>query len=541
VGFEVSKTWFYRLVAVAFVPLLIAGAAALLAMSALVYVPAGNEAVVLRWGQVDPARPTLKPGLRTKRPWPFETVRQFDVGGVHQLTLGVRGGEKGLDDDSKPLPPGQKRVKLWQKAHGIEGHAENDFLVPLRPVGNGGQSDKAAAPAAMAVAKIVVNVRYSIVDVYRFGFAVADGEAMLESLANREVLRFCSTTPFFDDQINDRQGAGGLEATADELGWQIQHAVDGVALGVKIVGVGFEAVHPPEAAAQAYEAVLAAESKAEAALHEARAQADRELASAAGSPLTARLLALAIRKADLLGQLQLCKDDPAFEKLIKGLLDGQVAQDIAVFGQEMAQADRMGRREDVALAQTMLEANVKFRDELKALLADRREGKALDLPALADRAARDAQERLGEAAGEAATRLADARAFRWRKEVAEGALAREFARESLPYAHKDVRSVYLTDRLCATWEKILPQAFKYVIGVDPNRIESRLNGTTITVLLDGEKVYDFTDDTYAAGRIRNPGTGFTGSGGPAALHVHVRHGVQRVDDREDVRQARPGP
>lgn len=33
------------------------------------------------------------------------------------------------------------------------------------------------------------------------------------------------------------------------------------------------------------------------------------------------------------------------------------------------------------------------------------------------------------------------------------------------------------------------------------RIESRLNGATITVLLDGKKVYDFTDATYAAGRI----------------------------------------
>ena len=40
------------------------------------------------------------------------------------------------------------------------------------------------------------------------------------------------------------------------------------------------------------------------------------------------------------------------------------------------------------------------------------------------------------------------------------------------------------------------------------RIENRLNGATITVLLDGEKVYDFTDDTYAAGRI-----GFSTPGG----------------------------
>ncbi len=476
-GFEVSKTWFYRLVATAFVPLLMAGGAALFGVSALVYVPAGHEAVVMRWGQVDQNRPTLQPGLRTKLPWPIETVRQFDLAGVHQLSVGVKGGdEKGLDaegkpvvdEESGPLQPGEKRVKLWQKAHGVEGHIENDFLVPLRPSGSGATS---GGPAAMAVAKIVVSVRYRISDVYRFGFGVADGHAMLESLANREVLRFCSTTPFFDDQIHDRQSAGeGLDATARKLKGQIQQAVNKLDLGAEIVGVGFPAIHPPEAAAQAYEAVLGAESKASAALHEARAQADIQLSAAAGNPLAARLLALAVRKTDLLGQLQQSKTPEAFEKLITAHLIVPVQQDIERFQQEMDQADQMGRREEVDLAKTMLKANQALRDQLTALLGDRK-----NLEAQASEAQKEAMARLNEVAGEAATKLADARAFGWRREVAEGAVAREFARESLPYANEAVRSVYLTDRLCATWEKILPQAFKYVIGVDPNRIESRLN------------------------------------------------------------------
>ena len=480
-GFEVSKTWFYRLVATAFVPLLVAGLAALFAMSALVYVPAGNVAVVMRWGQVDRNRPTLSPGLRTKLPWPFETVRQFDVTNVNELSLGVKGGSEAAED-SEPLQPGQRRMKLWQKAHGIEGHVESDFLVPLRPLGGGVKDAKAGEPVLMTVAKIAVSVRYRIRDVYHFGFGVTDGQAMLQSLADREVLRFCSATPFFDDQINDRQTAsGGLQATAEDLRRRLQQAADDRELGVEIVGVGFPAIHPPETTAQSYEAVLGAESKAEAALHEARAQADAELSAAAGSPLGARLLALSIRKADLLAQLSQSKTPEAFDKLITDqVIDtpqvkGRVAEDIERFGQEKAQADRMGRREDVALAATMLEANQTLRDEWTALRADRRAGKAIDLEALARKAQEEAQDRLTEAAGEAATKLADARAFRWRREISEGAVAREFARESLPYANPAVRSVYLTDRICATWEKILPQAFKYVIGVDPNRIESRLN------------------------------------------------------------------
>ncbi|MCY2931742.1 MAG: SPFH domain-containing protein [Planctomycetota bacterium] len=275
-GFEVSKTWFYRLVATAFGPLLLAGGVALVGMSALVYVPAGHEAVVMRWGQVDKARATLGPGLRTKLPWPFETVRLFDVAGVTEVLLGVRAaGEKNLDgepppDAEEPLQAGQHRVKLWQKSHGVDGRQERDFLVPLRRRRTGAKESQGTEPVTMAVAKIVVSVRYRIKDVYQFGFETVDGHALLESLANREVLRFCSTTPFFDDQINDRQGVGGLDATADELRRRIQRAVDARALGAEIVGVGFPAIHPPESTAQSYEAVLGAESKAQAALHEAR-------------------------------------------------------------------------------------------------------------------------------------------------------------------------------------------------------------------------------------------------------------------------------
>ena len=46
-GFEVSKTWFYKLLSRAFVPLVVVGALVILGMTCLLIVPDGEQAVLL--------------------------------------------------------------------------------------------------------------------------------------------------------------------------------------------------------------------------------------------------------------------------------------------------------------------------------------------------------------------------------------------------------------------------------------------------------------------------------------------------------------
>jgi regulator of protease activity HflC (stomatin/prohibitin superfamily) len=487
-GFDVSKTWFYRLVSRAFVPLLLFGVAALIALSALVYVPPGQECVVLRWGRVEAARPTLKPGLRVKWPWPVETVERFNVGHVYDLLLGLmpKGarpiGPDGLprpDGQEPPLEPGQRKTRLWRKAHGFEGRMEKDFLVPDRPYAAGTQREAGTPP--VAIVKLVVQVRYRIHDVYRFGLGVADGHKMLESLANRELIRYCSGVTVLDERtlldssIASGATAGVRDVAAAELRNRIQRAVDDprIRLGVEIVDVGLVAVHPPEDAAQAYEAVLGAESEAETLRSEGRSQANRELSAAAGGPLATRLLALSIRKADRLAQLQPIKDPKAFEALLRQSV-ADVDIDLNQYQPQLAQAKLMGRVDEADLWQTLYDANMAYRQLLEALRADRA-GQADTLARAAAQAEQETERRLSEATAKVATKIAEARAFRWQKEIREGALAMEFARESLPYRNPAIRKVYLADRLYGTWEKVLPRARKYVIGVDPDRIESWLN------------------------------------------------------------------
>lgn len=68
----------------------------------------------------------------------------------------------------------------------------------------------------------------------------------------------------------------------------------------------------------------------------------------------------------------------------------------------------------------------------------------------------------------------------------------------------DATKAALQINVMKNWNITRKRGVTFPMSIEPGktyRIESRLNGATITVLLDGEKVYDFTDDTYTAGRI----------------------------------------
>jgi hypothetical protein len=68
----------------------------------------------------------------------------------------------------------------------------------------------------------------------------------------------------------------------------------------------------------------------------------------------------------------------------------------------------------------------------------------------------------------------------------------------------DATKAQLQINVIKDWNISLRRTVSFQMAVESGktyRVENRLNGATITVLLDGEKVYDFTDDTFAAGRI----------------------------------------
>ena len=69
--------------------------------------------------------------------------------------------------------------------------------------------------------------------------------------------------------------------------------------------------------------------------------------------------------------------------------------------------------------------------------------------------------------------VAEATALRWAEELKEQARFEAFRRERLAYEAS--KKVYMVDRQLEVWEQALPNMTKYILAVDPNKIEIRMN------------------------------------------------------------------
>jgi hypothetical protein len=76
-------------------------------------------------------------------------------------------------------------------------------------------------------------------------------------------------------------------------------------------------------------------------------------------------------------------------------------------------------------------------------------------------------------AGTSATLLADARADKWRKQLRETLALEAYRRVRIPY--QAAPRVWRFDRTMDVLDEILPGMRKYVVGVDKDRIELRIN------------------------------------------------------------------
>jgi len=86
---------------------------------------------------------------------------------------------------------------------------------------------------------------------------------------------------------------------------------------------------------------------------------------------------------------------------------------------------------------------------------------------------RQVAELFGRTAGRAAVLLVRAQADRWHRELSERGRWEAFRRELLAYQASP--QVYTFDRWMDAWDQVLPGATKYVLGVDSDRVELRMN------------------------------------------------------------------
>src|SRR5437867_4892355 len=116
-GFKVSETGFYRFFEKWLGWLVLAQVAVLILSSGVVFIDAGEEALLEHLGRPAERRPVLGPGAHLKWPWPIDKVYRFRTEQIQSFEIGTSDVERETNT-----------IVLWTVAHA----KEDNFLVGNR-------------------------------------------------------------------------------------------------------------------------------------------------------------------------------------------------------------------------------------------------------------------------------------------------------------------------------------------------------------------------------------------------------------------------
>jgi len=274
-GFKVSQTWFYKLLEKAIAPLVLFAVITLYLLSCIIVVDPNEEAIIERFGNPKINATDIRhvgPGLHTKWPWPIDIAYKYPTKKVMEINIGF-----------VPKAPNPDKVGygplLWGQQHYKEEH---QLLVASKQTSI--TSDESAVPVGIVIA--AVPVQYRVKDLYSFLYNHNEPDKQLEAICYRELTKFAtSATIEVDSEADLKQsllGAGRTQAK-DILMREIQNAVDEAGLGVEIVFLGLQGIHPPPEVAADYQAVVGAVQEKQALVLEAQANKNETLSALAGS------------------------------------------------------------------------------------------------------------------------------------------------------------------------------------------------------------------------------------------------------------------
>lgn len=289
-GFKVSDTWFYQFLQRSFLWLALSQLAILLASTALVYIQPGEQGILERFGRPLAGRDLLGTGFHLKLPWPIDRVHRFRTQEIQVFDIGFEHGdeEKGGHEGEAP-----EEAVLWTVSHYKE---EFHLLVASRET-EAADATRLSVKKAPPVNLLSVGmpVQYQISDVHAWAYNYSNAGELLKQMATREVVRYLVGV-----DVNEIMSTARF-ATARELQRRIQARADELKLGVKILFVGLQDVHPPVQVGEAYEKVVGAKQKREADILRAQAHAVRTNAAATAAALERRLQADSARLRTVAG------------------------------------------------------------------------------------------------------------------------------------------------------------------------------------------------------------------------------------------------
>lgn len=252
-GFQVSEGKFYQTLERVLLPSLLFVVGALWLLTCLVQVNASEQGIRENFGRVADRTP-LPPGMYFKWPAPFSRIRKFNVSEIHQAVVSSEvetGHEEGKEDDHKEI------LVLWSQPHG-ENIKDTPFIVALRPEASTVVEPGSSAPVSVYFMTANIPVSYKIKDVYQFAYANRNADDIFFNLAYREISAYMARHDFNEVLTSYRKPA------SEELRARIQKVADefpaasGHGLGVEIVTVGLEEIHPPTEVGLAFDQVTSA-------------------------------------------------------------------------------------------------------------------------------------------------------------------------------------------------------------------------------------------------------------------------------------------
>ena len=281
-GFNVSSTWFYRLLSRSIGGLLLLGVLIIWGMSVVSVVNPDEKGLKLSNGRL---AAEVGPGLVWKLPWPFGKVETFPASAVNEINIGA----------GKPKP---NEPILWTNAHATE---ENYFLV--QP---GREATGTEAASGMALLAAEIPVHYNVADLKLYNALAQNGPSSNPQRFRQDLLRAVASSAIIERMANysveqvlgAERGQIGAALAAD-----IQAAFDqlneGAGGGVRVMFVGLNGVHPErETAAPAFEKVVQADQARQGKIESARGEAIKTLATVAGDVERARTIVTELESLD---------------------------------------------------------------------------------------------------------------------------------------------------------------------------------------------------------------------------------------------------
>lgn len=269
-GIDLTRSWALGFIRRAATPSLLVLAALGWLLTGLSALGLSERAVYESFGR--PAG-VLHPGLHVHLPWPLGVLRPVEFGTVHEIPVVFAADdgtpaetESSMEPTSTPIegaaPPGADR--LWDASH----PSEASYLVASNS--NGRQNFE------------VINIDLRVL--YRIGLSdeaaqevtynVASPESIIQAAAGRMLARYFARYTVLDVLGQNR------EAFIRGFQRELQARLGDLSTGIEVMGIVVEAIHPPPAAAPAYQGVQTAAIRSVVQIAEAKAEAVQSINSA---------------------------------------------------------------------------------------------------------------------------------------------------------------------------------------------------------------------------------------------------------------------